>query len=238
MPRRPDNWIGRVRSLRVHRTVHASAASDRALDAIEATLIADVVRRLTADAEDAAVAISLRRPRLGAVRSDLPPAVVRDHARGAAAARTLRRRDRRARRCRALDRRAGQRQRRQARDARASARALAAIAPPASHRHLGRRARSGVAHGRSALRTCASSAAARRTRTDCAHCRALHAQRGRADAGAVSRVEHRQFRSPAAPASVAQHPRGARVPAIPAARRSISSSRSACCCSPTTIRSA
>ena len=184
----------------------------------------------------AAIEISLRRARLGAVRGDLPVAVVPNHARGAATARTPRRRDRRARRPRD-DRRAGLRAAATSSRMlveRSRARAVAARAPD---RHL-------VAALEQASRTVGRLSHVRRRheprdvrRRPARVPLPAHDAAARQDDGAVSRVEYRQLRSAAGRGAAAQHPR-ALAPGDTLLLGPISSSRSRCCSSPTTIRSA
>ena len=148
--------------------------------------------RPLAVAEADPVEVPLQRARLGALRGDLPAAVVPDHARGGAPARAVRGRDGRAARGSDHDRRARLRQRREARDARrAPAQPPPARARPPD-RHLARGARALGAHARRAR--------ARLGRRPPRDVRGGSAPRGvaearrRHDAGALPRLQHRQLR--------------------------------------------
>ena len=196
-------------------------------------------RDLALVAEAAPVEVPLRRPRLAALRGDLPPAVVPDHARRGRAARAAR------------ARRWSARARRIPRPRSSSSAAAAARSSRCSPRRCGAPARSARVHlidiSPTALelseRTLGrlehvSVVGHRATYEEGLRHAARARPRPRRDARPLPRLEHRQLR-PARPRasscarSAARCARATRCCSAPT-----SSSRSATCCSPTTTRSA
>ena len=191
-----------------------------------------------ADAAAAAVAVSLRRARLGAVRGHLRAAVVPITRAEMRPARASRPRDLRARRTRSstlveLGPGSGEK--------------LATLleAGRGPRRRLDRPSRRRLAGG--ARPRGARARRARRRRASCAHqatyeaglAEAVAEPRGAGrHADAVPRIEHRQLRSARRRRVPAQHSRGARRRRRAAHRHRSRQAGSATCCWPTTIRSA
>ena len=185
---------------------------------------AEVARDLRADAETAAVEVSVRRARLQPVRGDLPAPVVSHHASGEPVARASRPGGRRSRgvRCRAIahardDRRVGMRQRREADGPRRSASGSRRECARPLDRHFvaGARADGTTAHAPQTLFRRRSPVDLRR-RAAQSGCRARSRQsRARVAPG----FQHRQLRYAGCRCVHPAHPRGARAGRLAAARR-------------------